>query len=195
MLNYRSSAMQLPNTSVTGLLAKWRNGDNAALGQLTPLIYAELRRLARGHLRRERQEHTLQPTALVHEAYLRLAGEPNADWESRAHFLAVASEVMRQVLVDHSRRHNAAKRGGGLKRAPLDENTLAGQRSREILALDEALAGLAEVDPVKSRLIELRHFGGLTAQEIACVLNISTATITREMRMAEAWLARQLRAK
>lgn len=184
----------MAETSVTSLLVRWCGGDGEALERLTPLIYTELRRLASAHFRNERAGHTLQPTALVHEAYLKLIALDQPDWSSRAHFMAAASRLMRQVLVDHSRKHRAAKRGGG------EAVTVAGDhlpgsdgKPRDILALDDALASLAKVDPEKTRMIELRFFGGLTGEEIAHVMGISTATVTRSMRMAEAWLARELR--
>jgi RNA polymerase sigma-70 factor, ECF subfamily len=156
---------------VTNLLLDWRNGDEAALARLTPLVYDELRRLAGGYLRRERAGHTLQATALVHEAYLRLIGQQHLDWQSRAHFFGVAAQVMRHVLVDQARSRRAAKRGGGEVLLPLDE------------AADER----------KSRVVELRYFGGLTEEETAEVLGVSPATVRRESRLAEAWLCREVR--
>jgi len=157
-----------------------------------PLIYDELHRLARGYLRSEREGHTLQPTALINEAYVRLAQQSMPNWQGRAHFIGVTAQVMRQVLVDYSRKHKAAKRGSGARPLDLSEELVTDERANAMIALDDALASLERVDPSKARMIELRHFGGLTGQEIACVLNISTATVTREMRMAEAWLAKEL---
>jgi len=186
----------MDETPVTVLLHKWREGDALALEQLTPVIYAELRRLAGATFRRERSNHTLQPTALVHEAYLKLIGLEDRDqpnWENRAHFLATAARLMRQILVDHARRHQAAKRGGGaIPEESTDDLPASDPRSVAFLALEDALAGLAKVDPAKGRMIELRFFGGLTGEEIAHVMGTSTATVTRGMRLAESWLAREM---
>jgi RNA polymerase sigma factor (TIGR02999 family) len=179
---------------VTNLLLDWRNGDEAALARLTPLVYDELRRLAGGYLRRERAGHTLQATALVHEAYLRLIGQQHLDWQSRAHFFGVAAQVMRHVLVDHARSRRAAKRGGGEAHLPLDEaGDSADERAAELIALDDALRSLARFDERKSRVVELRYFGGLTEEETAEVLGVSPATVRRESRLAEAWLCREVR--
>ena len=178
--------------SITALLARWRDGDQDALGDLTPLIYNELHRLARGYLRNERGEHTLQPTALVNEVYIRLAEQSMPDWKSRAHFIGVSAQLMRQVLVDYSRKHRAGKRASGQSALELSEKLLIDERAVRVLALDEALAALQSLDPLKARLVELRYFGGLTAAEMVTVTGVSTATITREMRLAEAWLAHRL---
>ncbi len=160
-----------------------------------PLVYAELRRLADNYLRNERPGHTLQPTALVHEAYMRLAGQEQPDYESRAHFSGVAAQVMRQILVDHARRRNASKRGGGVRPLSLDEGIdAAEERAGDLIALDDALTALAQQDPKKARLIELRYFGGLTAEEAAEVTSLSVQAVYREIRIANAWLRRFIEA-
>src|ERR1051326_3933513 len=178
--------------AITSLLLRWRDGDRDALQQLMPLIYDELHRLARGYLRRERDGHTLQPTSLINEAYVRLAQQAMPNWESRAHFIGFSAQLMRQVLVDYYRKHKTAKRGSGQEPLALSEEAVADERATQLIALDDALADLAKADAAKARMIELRYFGGLTGKEIACVVNLSTATITREMRLAEAWLANEL---
>lgn len=160
---------------------------------LTPLVYNELRRLAERYLRNERSAATLQPTALVHEAYLRLVAQSMPDWESRAHFFGVAAHLMRQILVDHARKHRSAKRGGGAEKLPIDEIVGLGvEKSGDIIALDDALKALAEIDERKAKVIELRFFGGLSVEETAVALGVSPATIGREQRLAEAWLHREL---
>lgn len=179
--------------AITKLLVDWRQGNQAALDQLTPLVYRELRRIAASHLRRERAGHTLQPTALVNEFYLQLAGVAHLEWKDRAHFLAIASYLMRQILVQHARQHNAAKRGGGVAKLSLDEAlTASADGSAEIVALDDALMELAKLDERKSRIVEMHYFGGLKAAEIAEVLDISVTTVGREMKLAHAWLYRQV---
>lgn len=185
----------MPSSShdVTELLRAWCNGDGQALEKLTPLVYDELRRLARRYLRRERADHTLQATALVNEAYLQLIGQQQMDWQSRAHFIGVAATLMRHILVDHARAHARAKRGGGKQALPLDEAIgVPDKPAPDVIALDDALRDLAKRDQRKSRIIELRYFGGLSLEEIAEVTNLSVATIRREMRLAEAWLGRQI---
>lgn len=178
---------------VTQLLQHLQAGDETAMEKLAPLVYSELRRIAAGFLRRERSDHTLQPTALVHEAYLKLAAESGLSLESKSHFLGIAARAMRQILVDHSRRHKAQKRGGGMK-IELDENTPASAGDLpEILSLDTALNQLAELDPRKSEVIELKYFGGMTTEEISAHLGISTATVTRDLRMAQSWIRRSMR--
>ena len=178
---------------VTRLLLDWRNGDEAALERLTPLVYAELRRLARRYMRGEREGHTLDGTALVHEAYIRLAGGGGPEWQNRAHFYGVAARLMRQILVEHARRHHADKRGGGERAAVLEESAvLTPARAAGLVALDEALQALAQLDPRKSRIVELRYFGGLQIEEIGEVERLSVATVRRQMRMAEAWLHREM---
>jgi len=175
----------------TLLLQDWSKGDKAALDALTPVVYSELRKLAAAKLGRESDAHTLQPTALIHEAYLRLVGHQQQVWHSRAHFFAVASHIMREILVDHARRHSAAKRSA--EKVPLDEAlSFAPERSRIVIALDEALQALAGFDKRKARLVELRSFGGLSGEELSEALGISISTVTRESRLAEAWLHRYL---
>jgi RNA polymerase sigma factor (TIGR02999 family) len=178
---------------VTRLLVQLTDGDNAALDDLLPLVYAELRRLAANYLRRERQGHTLQPTALVHEAYLRMIDQTQVRWQNRAHFFGVAAQMMRRILVDHARSQQAEKRGGDVQKFSLDENIdVSGERAADLVALDEALARLAEIDPQKSRIVELRFFGGLSVEETAEVLNVSAPTVKRQWRMAKAWLFGQV---
>ncbi len=179
--------------SATQLLADWRNGDHSALNQLLPIVYDELRHLAKGYLNRERPDHTLQATALVHEAYLRLVDQRDTCWENRAHFFGVAARLMREILVDHARGRNAAKRGGAVRDLPLDEVVgFFEERDVNLVALDEALNHLAAIDPQKSRTVELRFFGGLTARETAEVLGVSLTTVEREWRMAKVWLLREI---
>ena len=176
---------------VTQLLVQWANGDKQALDDLTPLVYKELRQLAASHLRKERRSHTLQPTALVHEAYLRLVDQKNPNWQNRSHFFGVASQLMRRILVDHARKRQADKRAG--QRVTLDEAvSFQNERSRELLALDGALSVLEKLDQRKSRAVELRYFGGLSMDEIAQTLDVSAVTVRRELRMAEAWLNREM---
>lgn len=178
---------------VTALLENWNRGDGEALGALLPLVYAELRQLAARQLRAERDGHTLQPTALVHEAYLRLVDQRHTDWQHRAHFFGVAAAVMRRILVDHARRHLAFKRGAGLQPVPLSAALeLAAPAAVSVLGLDEALDRLTGLDPGLGRIIELRAFGGLTVEEAATVLHVSTSTAKRQWRTAKAWLAREL---
>lgn len=178
---------------VTQLLQDWRNGDRVALEKLTPLVYNELRRLANHYLRGERQDHTLQGTALVHEAYLKMIGYTDINWANRSHFFGVAARIMRQILIDHARRHQTDKRGGDKQNVPLEEAAVfSTERAAQLLALDDALESLEKVDPLKSRLIELRYFGGLQIEEIVEVEAISVATVRRHLRMAEAWLHREL---
>lgn len=178
---------------VTQLLSDWRSGRKEALDLLTPLVYDELRRLAARHLRNERHAATLAPTALIHEAYMRLVAQDLPDFESRSHFFGVASHLMRQILVDHARKNRASKRGSGAVKAPLEEAlSFAPERSNDLVALDDALNALAQMDPRKAKVIEMRFFGGLSIEEVAHVLGISTATVGREQRFAEAWLHNQM---
>ena len=175
--------------NVTQLLVELSNGNHAVVDALLPLIYDELRNLAANYLRRERRDHTLQPTALVHEAYLRLVDQRSVNWQNRAHFFGVAAQLMRRILVDHARAHNAEKRGHDFQKLSLDENIdKADERSAELIALDDALKELAEIDEQKSRIVELRYFGGLTVEETAEVLGVTPVTIKRHWRMAKAWL-------
>ena len=174
---------------ITQLLLNWSKGDKAALDQLVPLVYPELRRLAQRYMRRENSAHTLQTSALINEAYLRIVDQQEVEWQDRAHFFAVAAQVMRHILIDHARRHRYAKRGAGARHVPLDETAIISQeRATEFLALDDALTRLATVDARKSQIVELRFFGGLTVEEIAEVMKLSPITIKREWRSAKAWL-------
>lgn len=174
---------------LTRLLVDWSRGNEAALAELAPLVYRDLHQRARNYLRHERPDHTLQPTALIHEAYLRLVRDSPPEWNGRAHFYAVASRVMRQILVDHSRKHRAGKRGSGVKDVNLDEALIPAQaQSEELLALDEALVKLAAFDERKARIVEMRYFGGCTVEETAAALGVAGITVMREMRLAEAWL-------
>ena len=174
---------------VTGLLSDWSHGDQAALEKLTPLIYEELHRLAHHYMSRERSNHTLQTTALVNEAYLRLVDQKSAHWQNRAHFFALAAQVMRHILVDYARKRRYAKRGGASRQVTLDEAAIVSQqRGAELVALDEALKSLEAIDPRKSRVVELRFFGGLNFEEIAGVLKVSPITVRRDWRSAKAWL-------
>jgi len=178
---------------LTQLLIDWSNGDRAALDKLMPLIDAELRRLAHRYMNRERAGHTLQTTALVNEAFLRLVNRQNLQWQNRAHFFGIAAQLMRTILVDHARSHASAKRGGGARKLELDEAMVVSQqKASEVIALDDALKQLALLDPQQSRIVELRFFGGLTVEEAAEVLQISPATIKREWSTAKAWLYHEL---
>jgi RNA polymerase sigma factor (TIGR02999 family) len=182
-----------PPTEVTRLLRNAQAGDKAALDELLPLVYNELRRLAASHLRRERANHTLQPTALVHEAYLRLVDQREVDWRNRAQFFGLAAEMMRRILVNHALSRNAARRGGSEPRIVLDAaSDVAVETEVNLVLLDEALSRLGKVDPAQCRIVELRYFGGLTIEETADVLNLSSATIKREWRTARAWLFQQI---
>lgn len=179
--------------SITQLLLDWSRGDPAALNQLMPLVYDELRQLARSHLRRERPDHTLQATALVHEAYLKLVDQHSVTWQNRAHFFGIASQMMRRILVNHALSRRAAKRGGPVQKLSLDEAVgFAEPCDVDLIALDEALQELAGLDPRQSRIVELRFFGGLSIEETAEVLNISPATVKREWNTAKLWLRRRM---
>jgi len=188
-----SSSDAVPAHEVTQLLKRLRDGDEKAHERLVPMIHAELRRIARSHLRRERPWHTLQATELAHEVYLRLAGAMQHDWRDRAHFFAVASGTMRRILIDHARKRAAGKRGGGHANVPLDEAEPVGvDRPDDLLALDAALLRLGKLDPRQERIVELRFFGGLDVDETAVVLGISTRTVKREWSVARAWLRAEL---
>ena len=185
--------MREQTTQVTHLLIAWRQGDKQALDELMPLVHDELRRLADRYLHRERSDHSLDPTELVHEAYLRLVGKTHPKWRDRAHFYAVAGQIMRRILVDHARGVQAAKRGGGAVKLPLeDADELVEQRATELIALDNALASLAAFDDTKARIIELRFFAGLTIEETAEVLGIATATVIKGARLARAYLRAEM---
>ena len=182
---------------VTALLLSWSAGDRDAPARLMPLVYDELRRLARGHLRRERADHTLQPTALVNEAYLRVIDQTRVTWENRAQFFGLAARVMRNILVDHARERAAQKRGGNgdqyTPRLSLDETRVAiEERAAELIALDEALKSLSQFDERKSQVVEMRFFGGLSVEETAAALGVSDKTVMREWRLAKMWLHREL---
>ena len=178
---------------ITQLLVDWGKGDRVALEKLMPLVYSELRRLASNYLRRERVGHTLQPTALVNEAYLKLIDQRNAKWQNRAHFFGISAQLMRRILVDHARRLRYAKRGGTARRVSLDEAMIVGEeRSEEVLMLDDALSNLSRIDSRRCQVVELRYFAGLSNREIAAVLNISENTVMRDWNLARAWLYQQL---
>jgi RNA polymerase sigma factor (sigma-70 family) len=204
----------IPDGRVTQLLCKWADGDKRALGELMPLVYAELRRLAQRHLRRERSNHTLQRTALVHEAFMRLVNQKEVRWQSRAQFLGLASQLMRRILVDHARNRLAAKRGAGAPVISLDQTgaalepagpdsgdgptaavDVASDPEVDLSAIDAVLARLEALDPKQGRIVELRFFGGLTIEETAEVIGISEATVKREWVLARAWLRRELTAE
>jgi len=176
---------------VSRLLAEWANGNKQALDDLTPLVYRELRQLAASYLRKEDPGHTLQPTALVHEAYLRLVDQKSPAWEGRSHFFGVAARLMRQILVDHARRRQAGKRAG--RRVSLEDVvSFQPERSLDLVALDSGLKVLEELDPRKCKAVELRYFAGLSMEEIAQTLDVSAVTVRRDLRMAEAWLLREM---
>lgn len=187
--------MHAPQSNqVTQLLLDWSRGNRAALDQLMPLVYQELRKLASGYLRSERPDHTLQPTALIHEAYLRMIGHDMPEWQSRAHFFGVAARLMRQILVEHARTRHAVKRGGDQQKISLDDapQVFAHGDAAELLALDHALTKLAAFDERRSRILEMRAFGGMSVEETAQALGLSDRTIKREMRLAQAWVRREL---
>ena len=177
--------------SVTELLLEFSKGNQAVVNDIFPLIYAELKKIANNYLRNERVSHTLQPTALVHEAYLKLVDHTRINWQNRAHFLGMAATMMRQILIDHARKHRAGKRGGENENLSLEESIVivSDEKTMDLIALDEALKDLEKFDPTKSRLVELRYFGGLSVEETAEVLGVSEITVKRHWRMAKAWLA------
>ena len=186
--------MTLDTPDLTDLLSNWQQGDQQALAKLTPLVYDELRRIAHRYVQRERNGHTLETTALVNEAYLRLAGQKKISWQNRSHFFAFTAQVMRHILIDHARRRGYAKHGGDAAQVPLAEADLMSQeRANELVALDEALNELAQLDSRKSRVVELRYFGGLGLEETAEVLEISVMTVRRDWRAAKAWLFRRMK--
>jgi RNA polymerase sigma factor (TIGR02999 family) len=183
---------EVPNERITQLLRDWSQGDTHAQEALATLVYKELHQLALSYMRRERPDHTLQATALVHEAYLRLVDQ-RAEWKSRSHFFAIAASMMRRILVDHAKQHRTSKRGAGLPKIPLDEAlTISEQPSVDLVALNEALANLEKVDPQRSQIVELRFFGGLSNEESAEVLGISPATVQRQWAGARAWLYHEM---
>ena len=192
-LSYEGGFMKPSSKSITQLLVEWRNGDTTALDELTPLVYEEMHRLANHYMRSERQGHTLQTSALVNEAYIRLVDHKNMRWQNRAHFFGVAAQAMRRILVDHARSRNYAKRSGKAWKVELDEGAVvAEERAAELIALDDVLMDLARLDPRKSQLVELRYFGGLSIDETAEALGIAPITVRREWRKAKAWLHRAL---
>ncbi len=179
--------------NITHLLKEWNAGDPQALNRLTPLVYEELRHQAARYLRRERHGHTLQTTALIHEAYLRLVGVKDVHWQSRAHFFAIAANLMRRILVDHARRRDADRRGGSQIRVPLDEAFgVVNEIDVDLLAIDDALSRLETIDPQQARVVELRFFSGLTVEETAAALGVSPKTVKRDWSVARAWLRREI---
>ncbi len=186
--------MSTNNGDITQMLVELTDGNQDVVNEILPHIYSELRRLAGSYLRRERSDHTLQPTALVHEAYMKLIDQRNVKWQNRAHFFGIAAQVMRRILMDHARKHLANKRGGDADILPLEEEILvvSHDKSAELIALDEALEQLATFDPQKARIVELRYFGGLSIEETAEVLGVSVPTINRHWKTAKAWLYSEL---
>jgi RNA polymerase sigma factor (TIGR02999 family) len=185
--------MTAPSEEVTQLLIAWSNGSQDALDKLMPLVYAELRQMARRYMSRQAPGHTLQTTALIHEAFLKLVDQSEKHFQNRAHFFGVAAQAMRHILVDYARSRHYAKRGGGALTVPLDEAAVvSGERAAELVALDDALEALAKVDPRKSRVVEMRYFGGLSVEETAEVLKVSVDTVMRDWRLAKTWLLREL---
>lgn len=183
-----------PPADITQMLIEMTDGNTEVVNQILPHIYGELRKLASSYLRRERSDHTLQPTALVNEAYLKLIDQKKVVWQNRAHFFGIAAQVMRRILLDHARKHTAEKRGGAAEVLPLEEEILvvSHEKSAELIALDEALETLAKMDEQKAKIVELRYFGGLSIEETAEVMGVSVPTINRQWRMAKAWLYGQV---
>jgi RNA polymerase sigma factor (TIGR02999 family) len=177
---------------VTSLLQAWGQGDERALTQLTPLVYGELRKIARKYMAQERRDHTLQPTALINEAYVRLVHTRQPSWQNRAHFFALSAQIMRRILVDFARARRYQKRGGGVQAVTLDDALMPSTPGRDLVALDNALAALATIDPRKSRVVEMRFFGGLSVEETARVLQVSPKTVMREWQTAKVWLLKEL---
>ena len=184
---------QAPN-EITRMLIELTDGNRDVVDQILPHIYDELKRLASSYLRRERSDHTLQPTALVHEAYMKLIDQKRVHWQNRAHFFGIAAQVMRRILLDHARKHQAGKRGGEVEKLPIEEEILvvSHDKSAELIALDDALQELAKLDEQKAKVVELRYFGGLSIEETAEVMGVSVPTINRQWRMAKAWLYSQI---
>jgi RNA polymerase sigma factor (TIGR02999 family) len=182
------------SVEITGLLIDWNNGHKAALEKLMPMVEGELRRIAGHYMSRENPDHTLQTTALMNEAYLKLVDQKQVHWQNRAHFFALAAQLMRRILIDHARAQKRVKRGGGYIHIDVSEvAVLAPEKGEDLIALDEALTKLADLDPIKSKIVEMRHFGGLSVEETAEVLKISQITVMRHWRLAKAWLKRELR--
>jgi RNA polymerase sigma factor (TIGR02999 family) len=185
--------MPSPDDEITGLLINWSNGDPAALEKLLPLVERELHRLAHSYMRREDPTHTLQTTALINETYMRLVDQKRVKWQNRAHFFGIAAQIMRRFLSNYARDQNRAKRGGGAVQVSLSEiGVMASEKAKELIALDEALQKLAQVDERKSRVVELRYYGGLSVEETAEILNVSPVTVLRDWRYARAWLSREI---
>lgn len=185
--------MDKSSVNITELLIAWNDGKSEALENLMPLVESELRRIAHRFMRRENPNHTLQTTALVNEAYLKLVDQRSADWQNRLHFYALASQMMRRILLNHARDRVVQKRGAGAQKVSLESaEILSAEKSRELLALDEALESLAKIDPLKSRLVELRYFGGLSIEETAEILKISPATVSKHWQLSRAWLRREI---
>src|SRR5881409_924855 len=188
----KDDAVTPSSGEVSKLLRAWSNGDRSALDRLTPIVYDELHRLARRYMKRERPGHSLQTTALVNEAYMRLVDYKRMHWQNRAHFFAVSAQLMRRILVEHARRHNL-KRGGGVQHVSLEEAAIVGgEQDADLVALDDAMNALARIDPRKVQVVEMRFFGGLSVEETAEVLRVSTVTVKRDWRAARAWLYREL---
>jgi RNA polymerase sigma factor (TIGR02999 family) len=185
---------QEDQSAITQMLIELTDGNKEVVNEILPLIYTELKKLAGSYLRKERGNHTLQPTALVHEAYMKLIDQRQIKWQNRAHFLGIAAQVMRRILLDYARKKKAEKRGGADDNVALEENLIIiqGEKSAELLALDEALENLAKMDEMKAKIVELRYFGGLSVEETAEVLGVSEITVKRHWRMAKAWLYGQL---
>jgi RNA polymerase sigma factor (TIGR02999 family) len=187
------NSMEASPYQITQLLKDWGNGNETARDQLMPLVYEELHRMAHRYMRKERPGHTLQTSALVHEAYVRLVDQTDVEWQNRAHFYGIAAQMMRRILVDHARSRQYAKRGGDARPVSLDEVAIVSEeRTAEVIALDEALAGLAVIDQRKSQIVELRFFGGLSIEETAGVLAVSPGTVMRDWTLAKAWLRREM---
>ena len=188
-----SQPEEVAASDMSGILRAWSGGDQSALDKLTPVVYAELRRLARRHMNHERAGHSLQATALVNEAYMRLVDYKHMQWQNRAHFFAVSSQLMRRILVEHARKRNKVKRGDGAQHIALeDAGVMTSERPMDLVALDDAMNELARLDPRKAQIVEMRFFGGLSVEETAEVLNVSTVTVMRDWRTAKAWLHREL---
>ncbi len=185
---------QEKSADITQMLIDLTDGNKEVVNEILPVVYAELRKLASSYLRKERGNHTLQPTALVHEAYMKLIDQKKVKWQNRSHFFGIAAQVMRRILMDYARKHKAEKRGGAGENVSLEEEfiIIQGERSHELLALDEALENLAKMDEMKAKIVELRYFGGLSVEEVAEVLGVSEITIKRHWRMAKAWLYGQI---
>lgn len=182
-----------PSSEITGLLVDWSNGDQAALHKLLPLVEQELHRLAHGYMRRENPDHTLQTTALVNEAYLRLIDQKKTHWQNRAHFFAIAAQIMRRILLNYARDQHRVKRGGNAIQVSLSQASFVPlEKTAELIALDEALCRLADIDERKSRVVELKYFGGMSVEEIAEVLKVSEITVMRDWKFARAWLLREM---